>query len=62
MFDVMDFCSLTHPSVSFAFLTHVSVPLQDLLALALPFPGFIKFYSFFCHGKKKTATVFRDGF
>lgn len=60
--DVMDFLRFPDPSVPLADLAHVSVPLQDLLALMFPLPGFIKFYSFFCHGKKKTATDFRDGF
>lgn len=56
MLDMMDLCRLADPSVPLADLTHVSVPPQDLLALALPLPRFIEFNSFFCHGKKKTAT------
>lgn len=58
MLDVMDFLRFPHPSVSFAFLAHVSVTPQDLLALMFPLPGFVKFYSFFCHGKKKPPRFF----
>ena len=54
--DVMDFLRFSDPSVPLADLAHVSVTSQDLLSLAFPFSGFVEFYSFFCHGKKKTAT------
>ena len=56
--DVMHLCCLADPSVPLTDLAHVSVTSQDLLSFAFPFSGFIEFNSFFCHGKKETATDF----
>lgn len=58
MLDMMDFLCFPDPSVPLTQLTHVPVTSEDLLSFALPLTGFIEFYSFFCHGKKKTATDF----